>query len=191
MAESIPHISHDERYQAASAGIWLHRPDTSQGRRGVPELVFLLVAGVGFEPTQAEPTVLQTAAICALAWGNVINYQTSPRIRHAISVVVSWANAIPSRLQPGRPWAALARRLRLPDTARRASRHDRRVRRLQQPRRTGHRDARIGARRPPRQEAAARTVSWPSWDQRHLSTSPGLGSTGHATGLNLQVIVVR
>ena len=50
-AGSIPHISHDERHQAASAGIWLHTPETSQGRRSVPELVFLVVAGVGFEPT--------------------------------------------------------------------------------------------------------------------------------------------
>ena len=39
--------------------LWLHSPDTSQGRRSVPELVFLVVAGVGFEPTQAEPTVLK------------------------------------------------------------------------------------------------------------------------------------
>jgi hypothetical protein len=44
-------ISHGRQQQAASAGIWLHSPDTSQGRRSVPELVFLLVAGVGFEPT--------------------------------------------------------------------------------------------------------------------------------------------
>ena len=50
-AGSIPRISHGERHRAASAGIWLPIPDTSQGRRGVPELVFCVVAGVGFEPT--------------------------------------------------------------------------------------------------------------------------------------------
>jgi len=47
----IPRISHGEQHQAASAGIWLHDPYTSQGRRSVPELVFPMVAGVGFEPT--------------------------------------------------------------------------------------------------------------------------------------------
>ena len=50
LAGSIPRISHGERHQAASAG-WLHGPHTSQGRRSVPELVFFVVAGVGFEPT--------------------------------------------------------------------------------------------------------------------------------------------
>ena len=50
-AESIPRISHGKQHQAASVGIWLHCPDMSQGRRGVPELVFCVVAGVGFEPT--------------------------------------------------------------------------------------------------------------------------------------------
>ena len=50
-AGSIPRISHGRQHQAASAGIWLHSPDTSQGRRSVPELVFCAVAGVGFEPT--------------------------------------------------------------------------------------------------------------------------------------------
>jgi hypothetical protein len=48
---SIPRISHGQQHQTASAGIWLHVAETSQGRRSVPELVFLLVAGVGFEPT--------------------------------------------------------------------------------------------------------------------------------------------
>jgi hypothetical protein len=48
---SIPRISHGEQHQAASAGIRLHSPDMSQGRRSVPELVFCVVAGVGFEPT--------------------------------------------------------------------------------------------------------------------------------------------
>jgi hypothetical protein len=55
-AGSIPRISHGEQLQAASAGIWLHSPDMSQGRHSVPELVFfvvagVVVAGVGFEPT--------------------------------------------------------------------------------------------------------------------------------------------
>jgi hypothetical protein len=50
-AGSIPRISHGERHQAAYAGIWLHSLDMSQGRRGVPELAFFVVAGVGFEPT--------------------------------------------------------------------------------------------------------------------------------------------
>ncbi len=43
---------------AASGGIgrlpaatWLHSPDTRCRRRGIPELVFYVVAGVGFEPT--------------------------------------------------------------------------------------------------------------------------------------------
>ena len=49
--ESIPRISHDQRHGAASGGIWLHGPETSQGRQSIPELVILLVAGVGFEPT--------------------------------------------------------------------------------------------------------------------------------------------
>jgi hypothetical protein len=34
-AGSIPRISHGEQHQAASAGIWLHSPDMSQGRLGV------------------------------------------------------------------------------------------------------------------------------------------------------------
>ena len=50
-AGPIPRISHGRQHQAASAGIWLHSPDMSQGRRSVPELVFCVVAGVGFEPT--------------------------------------------------------------------------------------------------------------------------------------------
>jgi hypothetical protein len=49
--ESIPRISHDQRQTAAPGGIWLHGLETSQGRQGAPELVCLLVAGVGFEPT--------------------------------------------------------------------------------------------------------------------------------------------
>jgi hypothetical protein len=48
---AIPHISHDQRHGAASGGIWLHEPEMSQGHQSVPELVLLLVAGVGFEPT--------------------------------------------------------------------------------------------------------------------------------------------
>jgi hypothetical protein len=45
--------------------------ESNQGRQSAPELVFVLVAGVGFEPTSAKPTVLQTAwpepATCRLA----------------------------------------------------------------------------------------------------------------------------
>ena len=48
---AIPRISHDQRHTTASGGIWLHGPETNQGRRIVPELGFPLVAGVGFEPT--------------------------------------------------------------------------------------------------------------------------------------------
>ena len=48
---AIPRISHDQRQTTASGGIWLHSPETSQGRRSAPELACLLVAGVGFEPT--------------------------------------------------------------------------------------------------------------------------------------------
>ncbi len=47
----IPRISHGKQHPAASGGIWLHGPQPSQGRQGVPELVFVVVAGVGFEPT--------------------------------------------------------------------------------------------------------------------------------------------
>jgi hypothetical protein len=50
-AGSIPRISHDGRHRAAFAGTWLHSLHTSQGRHSVPELVFRVVAGVGFEPT--------------------------------------------------------------------------------------------------------------------------------------------
>jgi hypothetical protein len=47
---SIPHISHGKQHPAACDGIWLHGPQASQGRRSVPELVFVVVAGPGFEP---------------------------------------------------------------------------------------------------------------------------------------------
>jgi integrase len=47
----IPRISHGYRHLAAPGGIWLHRLETSQGHRSAPELVFRVVAGVGFEPT--------------------------------------------------------------------------------------------------------------------------------------------
>ena len=50
-SRAIPRISHDQRQTTASGGIWLHSPETSQGRRSAPELGFPLVAGVGFEPT--------------------------------------------------------------------------------------------------------------------------------------------
>jgi Bacterial protein of unknown function (DUF899) len=51
-------------------------PQPSQGRRGVPELVFLVVAGPGFEPGSAWPAVLQTvpsqvgpvSVTCRHAW---------------------------------------------------------------------------------------------------------------------------
>jgi hypothetical protein len=50
-AENIPGISPDHRLRAAFRGIWLHAQKRNQGRRSVPDLVFWLVAGVGFEPT--------------------------------------------------------------------------------------------------------------------------------------------
>jgi hypothetical protein len=37
--QAIPRISHDQRQRAASGGIWLHAPETYQGRRSVPELL--------------------------------------------------------------------------------------------------------------------------------------------------------
>ena len=48
---NIPQISRDQRLRAAFDGIWLHTQKRNQGRRSVPDLVFWLVAGVGFEPT--------------------------------------------------------------------------------------------------------------------------------------------
>ena len=48
---SIPRISHGKQHRTACGGTWLHGLQPSQGRRSVPELVFLVVAGVGFEPT--------------------------------------------------------------------------------------------------------------------------------------------
>jgi hypothetical protein len=41
---AIPRISHDQRQAAASGGVQLHRLQTTQGRQGVPELYFPVVA---------------------------------------------------------------------------------------------------------------------------------------------------
>jgi hypothetical protein len=49
--KNIPRISRDHRLKAAFRGIWLHAQKRNQGRLSVPDLVFWLVAGVGFEPT--------------------------------------------------------------------------------------------------------------------------------------------
>jgi hypothetical protein len=46
----IPQISRDYRQTAASGGIHLRNPGHQRGLQGVSELVFLLVAGPGFEP---------------------------------------------------------------------------------------------------------------------------------------------
>jgi hypothetical protein len=46
----IPQISRDYRQTAASDGIQLRKPGHRSGLRRVSELVFLLVAGPGFEP---------------------------------------------------------------------------------------------------------------------------------------------
>jgi len=48
---TIPRISRDIPQTAAFGGIWLHTPDTTWGHRVARELLFLVVAGVGFEPT--------------------------------------------------------------------------------------------------------------------------------------------
>jgi hypothetical protein len=48
---AIPRISPDQRQATASGGIYLRRPQTSQGRQSVPELYFPVVAGDGFEPS--------------------------------------------------------------------------------------------------------------------------------------------
>jgi hypothetical protein len=36
---SIPRISHDQRHEAASGGIWLHGPQVAHGNQSTPELV--------------------------------------------------------------------------------------------------------------------------------------------------------
>ena len=48
---TIPRISHDQGQMTASSGIWLHTSKLSPGWHGISVLEFLLVAGVGFEPT--------------------------------------------------------------------------------------------------------------------------------------------
>jgi hypothetical protein len=51
LVRAIPRIFHDQRQAAASGGIQLHRLQMTQGRQGVPELYFPVVAGDGFEPS--------------------------------------------------------------------------------------------------------------------------------------------
>ena len=92
-----PYMPRDQGRQIGSHPTYIPRPaasgrfrwhlaawaGTNQGRQSVPELVFYLVAGDGFEPSKAKPTVLQGAHPCPSECPLTCGYSIPRRVNTA------------------------------------------------------------------------------------------------------------